>query len=409
MTNKRQVEDVPPVLEALSATDLRFLCGFFRLRRGGSKADLVEELLTSSYERKHILQTAAEIRFGGRLADLLPKAGIQEVLSANGLPITGSRKELVLRLVNNRLFDAKALLGLLTHASLKELYYTIFDQIPTDGRVQVIDQVLVSAQLAPDGALQEFVRPSPEEFEYDVAISFAGEDREIAQEIAEGLTKSGIRVFFDQFYQAQLWGKDLAIEFQKRYGPKTRFVMPLISGHYAIKDWTDYEFTIAKQEALVRGHEFILPVRLDDTPLVGLKSTIAYLDLKKEGVDGVVAKVLEKLDRKPNLQLGRESQSATAGPGPVIRPRSPLGTIQVLPVKAKRPLGKYHSSVLMCLPTELTKPGDSTTLRVRHTGYKAAALSREFLGLLAQDYRTGGPGGNRDGWNVRRPSERKRR
>ncbi len=317
VTKKRKVGDVPPILEALRAPDLRFLCGFFRLSRGGSKTDLIEELLTSPYDGKDILRTAAEIRFGGRIADLLPKAEIREVLSANGLPITGSRKELVFRLVENRLFDAKALLGLLTHAGLKELYYAIFNRIPTDARVQVIDQILTSAQLAPEGAAQEFVRPSREEFEYDVAISFAGEDREVAKEIAEGLTKSGIQVFFDLFYQAQLWGKDLAIEFQKRYGPKTRFVMPLISGHYAIKDWTDYEFTIARQEALVRGHEFILPVRLDDTPLAGLKSTIAYLDLKHEGVDGVVANVLEKLDRKPYAQPARGSQSASAGPRPV--------------------------------------------------------------------------------------------
>ncbi len=317
MSKRRQVGDVPPVLQALNAADLRFLCGFFRLRRGGSKADLIEGLLTSSYDRRDILRTAAEIRFGGRMADLLPKAEIQEMLSANELPITGSRKQLVLRLVENRLFNAAALLGSLSHTALKDLYYAIFERIPTAARGRAVDEILASAQLGREGVVEELVQPPSREFEYDVAISFAGEDRGIAKEIAEGLTKLGIGVFFDQFYQAQLWGKDLAIEFQTRYGPKTRFVMPLISKHYAIKDWTEYEFTIAKQEALVRGHEFILPVRLDDTPLVGLKSTIAYLDLKKEGVVGVVTKVLEKLDRKPHAQSARGFQSATAGPGPV--------------------------------------------------------------------------------------------
>ena len=389
---KQRLEEIPPTLEGLSASDLRFLCGFFRLSRGGGKADLIARLLASSYEVNDVLRTAAEVRFGARLAGFLPKGEVQEVLSENGLPIGGSRRELVLRLIENQLFDASALLALLSPAALKDLYYTTFERVSIAPRNHVIGELLASAEVTV-ARITQLQEPARQEFEYDVAISFAGEDRGVAKEVAERLTASGTRVFFDEFEQARLWGKDLATEFQKRYGPRTRFVIPLISRHYAIKDWTDYEFTIARQEARARGHEFILPVRLDDTPLVGLKSTIAYLDLKKEGVDGVVAKVMEKLDRKPHVQPARGSQSATAGPSPVIRPRTPFGTIQVLPVKAKRPLGKYHSSVLMCLPSELTKPADSTTLRVRHFGHKAAALSREFLGLLARDYRTGGPAG----------------
>ena len=55
---------------------------------------------------------------------------------------------------------------------------------------------------------------SPEEnsdikFEYDVVLSFAGEDREYVDFIANELKAKGVRVFYDKFETVKLWGKDL--------------------------------------------------------------------------------------------------------------------------------------------------------------------------------------------------------
>jgi hypothetical protein len=46
-------------------------------------------------------------------------------------------------------------------------------------------------------------------FQYDVALSFAGEDRQYVSDIADRLRNNGIRVFYDLYEQATLWGKDL--------------------------------------------------------------------------------------------------------------------------------------------------------------------------------------------------------
>jgi hypothetical protein len=46
-------------------------------------------------------------------------------------------------------------------------------------------------------------------FEFDVALSFAGEDREYVGTIANQLRARGIRLFYDQYEQVTLWGKDL--------------------------------------------------------------------------------------------------------------------------------------------------------------------------------------------------------
>ena len=46
-------------------------------------------------------------------------------------------------------------------------------------------------------------------YEYDVALSFAGEDRIYVKEIAKKLKAKGLKVFYDEFEEANLWGKDL--------------------------------------------------------------------------------------------------------------------------------------------------------------------------------------------------------
>lgn len=92
-------------------------------------------------------------------------------------------------------------------------------------------------------------------------------------------------------------GKKLTAYFKNVYGPKARFVMILISKYYPIKDWTDFEFSIAAGEAKKRKREFILPVKLDDTKILGIHEDVAYLDYRKEGVDGIVDAVLEKLSK----------------------------------------------------------------------------------------------------------------
>lgn len=139
-------------------------------------------------------------------------------------------------------------------------------------------------------------------FEYDIAISFAGEDREIAKNLAEKLQSKlvndrAVKVFYDDFYKSKLWGKKLTSFFQDIYGSKSRFVVVLISEYYPIKDWTDYEFSIMRQEAKKRRTEFILPVKLDNTKILGIHEDIAYLDYQREGIDSIVNCLIEKLSK----------------------------------------------------------------------------------------------------------------
>ena len=51
---------------------------------------------------------------------------------------------------------------------------------------------------------------------YEVALSFAGEDRAFTEAVAEGLREAGVEVFYDSFYTEELWGEYLLEEITHR-------------------------------------------------------------------------------------------------------------------------------------------------------------------------------------------------
>ena len=130
-------------------------------------------------------------------------------------------------------------------------------------------------------------------YKWDVALSFAGEDREIAEKLATSLKAKGLAVFYYKDHKSYLWGKERK-EFDAIYGRDSRFVSPIVSKHYAAKDWPRYEFDTALRESKKRRGEFILPIRLDDTRMVGLHYDAIYLDLREDGIRGVVRVILDK-------------------------------------------------------------------------------------------------------------------
>jgi ribosomal protein S18 acetylase RimI-like enzyme/predicted transcriptional regulator len=130
---------------------------------------------------------------------------------------------------------------------------------------------------------------------YHVALSYASEDRRIADELANKLKARGIRVFYDSFEQATLWGKDLYQYFQTIFREKAEFSIPIISHHYAQKRWTSHELKQMQARSFNENREYILPLRLDDTDIPGINDTTGYIDLRNTAIDEVVQLVLEKL------------------------------------------------------------------------------------------------------------------
>jgi len=116
------------------------------------------------------------------------------------------------------------------------------------------------------------------DYEYDVVLSFAGEDRDYVESVVKELDRQGVSAFYDQNEQSILWGKDLQPYFDKVYRVLARYCMVFISKHYSNKTWTRMELKFAKKRASQdEMKEYILPIRLDDTTISEIPDTIGYM------------------------------------------------------------------------------------------------------------------------------------
>ncbi|WP_053738685.1 toll/interleukin-1 receptor domain-containing protein [Nocardia sp. NRRL S-836] len=113
---------------------------------------------------------------------------------------------------------------------------------------------------------------------YDICLSFAGEDRGYVDEVARHLKDLGVKVFYDNDAQVDLWGKNLTEYLDEIYRNQSRYCLMFVSKHYAAKMWTRHERQSAFDRAMTQDHEYVLPVRFDDTVLPGLRTGVGYLD-----------------------------------------------------------------------------------------------------------------------------------
>jgi len=121
-----------------------------------------------------------------------------------------------------------------------------------------------------------------DKYTYDIALSFAGEDREYVESVAIILKSYGVKVFYDKFEETNLWGKNLFEYLNDVYKNKAKYTVMFISKHYNDKLWTNHERRSMQERAFNESSEYILPVRFDDTEIPGLHSTISYIDLREK-------------------------------------------------------------------------------------------------------------------------------
>lgn len=132
---------------------------------------------------------------------------------------------------------------------------------------------------------------------YEVVLSFAGEDREYVERVAECLKKNNVKVFYDKYEEVTLWGKDLSEHLDKIYRGNARYCVMFLSKNYANKVWTRHERRSALAKAITEKGDYILPTRFDDTEIPGIQPTIGYVDLSKKTTEELCKMILQKLGR----------------------------------------------------------------------------------------------------------------
>lgn len=137
-------------------------------------------------------------------------------------------------------------------------------------------------------------------FEYDIAVSFAGENRTFVKNLVDTIHKynKNIKIFYDELKQVTLWGKDLYQYLSGIYTKQAKYCIIFVSEDYIKKSWTKLELQSAQARAFSQDTEYILPIRLDDTQLPGLPETIGYLDSRHIPIETIAQMIIEKVNFK---------------------------------------------------------------------------------------------------------------
>jgi hypothetical protein len=149
---------------------------------------------------------------------------------------------------------------------------------------------------------------------FDVALSFAGPQRPLAERLAALMKEAGFEVFYDADYQAQLWGHDLAEALDKVYRKAAKYCVIFKSQDYLDRMWTSHERRSAVARAVQeRGQAYLLPVEVDAVELPGVAPTIAYISLQQHTIDQIAQMLIVKLrSLRPS---GQDIATKEAGAG----------------------------------------------------------------------------------------------
>lgn len=154
---------------------------------------------------------------------------------------------------------------------------------------------------------------------HQVALSFAGEQREYVEDVAQYLAARSIGVFYDGFQRTWLWGRDGVETFHEVFAETSNFVVMFVSAAYVAKPWTRHERKSALSRMLREESEYILPVRFDDTPVPGLPASVLYLEANDYTPAQLAAVIVEK--------IGVDPYSGKASDVPPPRMTSPVGEV----------------------------------------------------------------------------------
>ena len=135
--------------------------------------------------------------------------------------------------------------------------------------------------------------------QFDIALSFAGEDRAYVEKVAAWLLKMGYKVFYDKYETVTLWGKNLYESLIEAYQKKARYTVMFCSKYYAKKIWTNVERQAAQAKAYKSCKDYILPARFDKTEIPGLLPTTTYIELKDYSPKKFALLIKEKVGPVP--------------------------------------------------------------------------------------------------------------
>lgn len=146
-------------------------------------------------------------------------------------------------------------------------------------------------------------REGIKDFEWDIAISFAGENRAFASFITDQLKELDISVFYDRNYEDNYLGGLWSENFLNIFQNKSRLVVVILDEHHKSKVWPTFERDCFRSR-ISEGE--VIPVFLDKTIFPGIPTDLVSIHFNFSGdvdaqrdkiIDDVVLRIAGKLDQ----------------------------------------------------------------------------------------------------------------
>ena len=126
-------------------------------------------------------------------------------------------------------------------------------------------------------------RTGDRDFEFDFAISFAGENRLIARIIADQLKMLDCSVFYDEHFEVNFLGTAWHKNFIDTFSNKSRFVVCLLDKYHLEKIWPTFE-----RECFIPRipDGAVIPIRLDKTAFPGIPQDVVGIHFEPRNSSG---------------------------------------------------------------------------------------------------------------------------
>ena len=142
------------------------------------------------------------------------------------------------------------------------------------------------------------------EYRFNIALSFAGEYRNIVAKIASGLANvyGEKRILYDKFFEAEFARPNLDIHLQKLYHSESRLIVIFLGNHYNQKSWCGLEWRSIRDLLNQQTHdERIMFVRVDDGEVNGIYGRVdGYITVNDGNIDKVTKLIIERYDISNN-------------------------------------------------------------------------------------------------------------
>ncbi len=152
---------------------------------------------------------------------------------------------------------------------------------------------VVSSTAEPHKGFDDRVRSE----RFDVALSFPGDKRDFVSEVATILCKTlgRERVFYDEYFKAELARVNLDVYLQKIYNEEAELIVVFLCDEYEKKKWCTLEWRAMRVLIFNKRESEIMLMRFDKAKVPGIYQIDGYVDLRDQNPEDTARLILDRL------------------------------------------------------------------------------------------------------------------